>query len=125
MDLDLVIELLGRYRVSLDMLAFRLHNIGTVNAQERDRIRKLMSSRIAVRPGRLNDLQAFNERRAPKPLLDRALKAFSAGRLGLRPLAVLLDVDLDRFVRSRPGSGRGTRPEWPTRCDRCARSGSV
>jgi transcriptional regulator with XRE-family HTH domain len=97
-DEALVAELLGRFRVSLDALAFRLHNVGVVNASGRDRVRAMSSARIALRPGRVDDLQAHNEQRAPSRLLGRAMEAFVAGVLGVRPLAALLDTDENELL---------------------------
>lgn len=97
-DEGLVADLLGRFRVSLDALAFRLHNVGLVNAAGRDQIRGMASTRIALRPGRAEDLQSHNERRAPSRLLKRAMAAFAAGDLGIRPLASLLDTDPDQLL---------------------------
>jgi Zn-dependent peptidase ImmA (M78 family)/DNA-binding XRE family transcriptional regulator len=97
-DEGLVAGLLGRFRVSLDALAFRLHNVGVVNASGRDRVRAMSSARIALRPGRVEDLQAHNEERAPNRLLARAMEAFVAGALGIRPLAALLDTDPNHLL---------------------------
>ncbi len=93
-----VAELLARYGVSLDALAFRLHNVGIVNAATRNRIRSMSSSGIALRSGRTSDLQARNDRRAPGSLLHRAVEAYVAGRLSIRPLATLLRVDPDQLL---------------------------
>jgi Zn-dependent peptidase ImmA (M78 family) len=97
-DEDLIARLLGRFRVSLDALAFRMHNVGAVDASGRDRIRAMASARIALRPGRVDDLQARNDRRAPGRLLARAMEAFAAGDLGVRQLAMLLDTDPERLL---------------------------
>jgi Zn-dependent peptidase ImmA (M78 family)/transcriptional regulator with XRE-family HTH domain len=97
-DESLVAELLGRFRVSLDALAFRLHNVGVIKASGRDRVRAMSSGRIALRPGRVEDLQVHNERRAPSRLLARAMEAYVAGDLGVRPLAALLDTDPDQLL---------------------------
>lgn len=97
-DQDLVVELLDRFRVSLDTLAFRLHNVGIVDARGRDRVRAMASARIAARPGRLEDLQARNDQRVPGRLLARAMKAFAAGDLSIRPLATLLDTDEQQLL---------------------------
>ena len=109
-DETLVVHLLGRFRVSLDALAFRLHNVGAVNAHGRDRIRAMSSARIALRPGRANDLQARNERRAPGGLLARAMEAFAVGELGIRPLASLLDTDPDRLLEELSPPRFATQP---------------
>lgn len=94
----LIVHLLGRFRVSQDALAFRMHNVGVIDAAGRNRIRGMSSTRIALRPGRADDLQARNERRAPGILLARAMDAFAAGALGIRPLATLLDTDPSRLL---------------------------
>jgi transcriptional regulator with XRE-family HTH domain len=106
-----IADLLGRLRVSLDTLAFRLHNLGIVNADGRDRVRAMSSARIALRPGRTADLQARNERRAPGLLLRRAVSAFVVGDLGVRPLATLLAVDPNDLLAelTPPARGRRTR----------------
>ena len=79
------------------MLAYGLHNVGIVSTGDRDHIRAMNSARIAVRPGRSDELQARNERRAPARLLDRALNAFAVGHLGIQPLARLFNVDPDQL----------------------------
>jgi Zn-dependent peptidase ImmA (M78 family) len=98
LDEDLVSDLLGRFRVSLDALAYRLQNVGLVRPEERDRIRRLASARIANRPGRADDLKARNERRMPGRLLDRAFRAFSAGDLGIEPLARLVGAEPEQLL---------------------------
>jgi hypothetical protein len=75
-----------------------MHNVGAVDASGRDRIRAMSSARIALRPGRVDDLQARNDRRAPGRLLARAMDAFAAGDLGVRQLAMLLDTDPERLL---------------------------
>lgn len=94
-----IASLLGRYRVSLDALAFRLHNIGAVNAEGRDKIRAMSSSAIYLRSGRASDLQARNERRRPLPLVRRSIRAYVKGRIGVRPLADLLEVDAKDLLK--------------------------
>ncbi|MET8084130.1 XRE family transcriptional regulator [Micromonospora sp. NPDC005237] len=91
-DEGAVAELLGTYGVSLDALAFRLHNIGIVNAEGRDRMRRMSSGRIALRSGRTSDLQARGDRRAPGNLLYRAIQGYVQGKISVRPLASLLRV---------------------------------
>lgn len=93
-----VADLLATYGVSLDALAFRLHNVGITNAATRDRIRSMSSSGIALRAGRTTDLQARNDRRVPGNLLHRAVEAYVSGRLSIRPLAALLKTDPDQLL---------------------------
>ncbi|MEU0794810.1 ImmA/IrrE family metallo-endopeptidase [Amycolatopsis sp. NPDC005961] len=91
-DEDLIADLLGRYRVSLEALTYRLHNIGAINAAERDRIARMSSSTIALRSGRAADLQARNDRRFPELLLMRAIHAYTEARISIRPIAKIAQV---------------------------------
>lgn len=93
-----VADLLARYRVSLDALAFRLHNTGIVDATGRDRIRRMSSAQISLRSGRASDLQARRLHRRPGGLLDRAIRAYSQGRISIRPIADLLGVHPDTLL---------------------------
>jgi len=95
---ETVATLLGRFGVSLDALAFRLHNVGMVDGAGRDRIRSMSSNRIAMRSGRAADLQARGDRRTPGNLLKRAIEAYIQGKISVRPLAALLDVDPDALL---------------------------
>ncbi|WP_281356420.1 helix-turn-helix domain-containing protein [Acrocarpospora macrocephala] len=88
-----VADLLTRYAVSLDALAYRLHNRDLISAETRDRIRSMSSSQISLRQGRSTDLQTRNYRRAPGNLLFRTMEAYVAGQISIRPLSTLLDVD--------------------------------
>lgn len=93
-----VIRLLSRFGVSRDALAIRLHSLRLIGDPDRDRIRRMNSSRITSRPGRAADLQARDRTRAPGNLLERATAAYAAGDLGIRPLARLLGKDPDRLL---------------------------
>jgi Zn-dependent peptidase ImmA (M78 family)/transcriptional regulator with XRE-family HTH domain len=95
---QLIADLLARYRVSLDALAFRLHNLGIINAIERDAVRRMSSARIALRQGRANDLQARHDRRWPEGLLRRAVEAYVKGQISIRPIAQLINVDPDALL---------------------------
>jgi Zn-dependent peptidase ImmA (M78 family)/transcriptional regulator with XRE-family HTH domain len=97
-DEELVADLLGRFRVSLEALAFRLHNANLINASTRDRIRAMSSTRIALRGGRADDLQARNDSRSPDGLLRRAVIAYAEGSISVRPLAELLEIDEDLLL---------------------------
>ncbi|HEU5418941.1 MAG TPA: ImmA/IrrE family metallo-endopeptidase [Streptosporangiaceae bacterium] len=90
---QLIADLLGRYRVSLDALAFRLHDTGIITAAQREEIRRMSSARIAMRHGRTADLQARRGRRWPDGLLSRALEAYARAEISIRPIAQLLEVD--------------------------------
>ena len=103
---EIVAGLLGRFGVSLDALAFRLHNVGVVQAAGRDRIRSMSSSRIALRSGRASDLQARGDQRAPGNLLGRAIEAYVQGKISVRPLATLLSTDPEQLLTELKPPGR-------------------
>jgi transcriptional regulator with XRE-family HTH domain len=92
---ELVIGLLGKYGVSLDALAFRLHNLQLVNANGRDRIRAMWPQLSAQRTAAAQERQG---RRFPVRLLRRALDAYVRGELGVRPLSALLEIEPDEFL---------------------------
>jgi Zn-dependent peptidase ImmA (M78 family) len=117
-----VADLLARYRVSLDALAFRLHNTHIVNAAGRDAVRGMSSAKIALRQGRTADLQARGYRRLPGGLLDRAIEAYSKGLISIRPIASLMGVHPDellvelapsRLASEGPGSADAGRSDEP------------
>ena len=95
---QLVADLLGRYRVSLDALAFRLYNAEVIDAADRDTVRRMSSVRISLRRGRATDLQARGDRRWPGGLLDRAVQAYVKGLISIRPIAELVGVDPDTLL---------------------------
>ncbi len=102
-----VADLLGRFGVSRDALAIQLYKQHLVKGPERDQIREIASSRITSHPGRVMDLQAQGRTRLPGNLLKRALDAYDAGDLGIRPLANLLGKDPNRLLDEMAPSRRG------------------
>lgn len=90
---DVIGYLLGRFRVSLDALAFRLHNTGIVGYRDRDRIRSMSSRAIALRTGRVAELQSRQDRRLPRRLVGNLVEAYVRGQVGVRPFAALLEVE--------------------------------
>lgn len=92
-DEAIIADLRDRYQVSLQALAFRLHNLKLINAAGRDRI-------LAMPPARqtLLALQGRLEKRAPGSLLARAAGAYLKGAVGIRPLAALLDTPEDTLL---------------------------
>lgn len=94
-DTEAVADLLEAYGVSLDALAFRLHNVGSVNADGRDRIRDMWRNMSRVRSEATAERQAA---RVPGELTRRAIDAYVHGRLGVRPLAALMRLDPDEFL---------------------------
>ena len=114
---QLIADLLARYRVSLDALAFRLHNLNIINAAERDTVRRMSSVRVALRQGRASDLQARHDWRWPGGLLRRAVEAYVKGQISIRPIAQLVNVDPDALLEelapprlSPPGFTAAGRP---------------
>jgi transcriptional regulator with XRE-family HTH domain len=95
---QLVADLLSRYRVSLDALAFRLHNVGLINAGGRDAVRRMSSARIGLRLGRTTDLQARRDRRLPEGVLDRAVEAYVRGQISIRPIATFMQMDAETLL---------------------------
>jgi|ERR1017187_1051603 Zn-dependent peptidase ImmA (M78 family)/lambda repressor-like predicted transcriptional regulator len=95
---QLIADLLARFRVSLDALAFRLHNLNIIDAAGRDTVRRMSSARIALRQGRASDLQARHEWRWPGGLLRRAVEAYVNGQISIRPIAQLVNVDPDTLL---------------------------
>ena len=92
---SVVEELLGTFEVSLDALAFRLHNVGVVNAAGRDVVRDMWRN-ISVT--RSEDASQREGRYLPVRLVRQAVGEYVAGQLGVRPLAALFDVDADEFL---------------------------
>jgi Zn-dependent peptidase ImmA (M78 family)/DNA-binding XRE family transcriptional regulator len=88
-----IADLLSRYRVSLDALAFRLHNVGILTASQREDVRRMSSARISLRQGRAADLQARRDRRWPSGLLSRAVEAYEKGKISIRPISGLIGID--------------------------------
>jgi Zn-dependent peptidase ImmA (M78 family) len=95
---EVVANLLTRYGVSLDSLAFRLNNIGLIDAPTRERIRSMASVRIALRGRRTADLQARNDRRLPGGLLYRAVEAYLGGKISVRPVAGLVGISPEQLL---------------------------
>jgi Zn-dependent peptidase ImmA (M78 family)/lambda repressor-like predicted transcriptional regulator len=114
---EIVAALLGRFGVSLDALAFRLHNIGVVDAVGRDRVRSMSSNRIVLRNGRASDLQARGDRRVPGNLLQRTIEAYTQAKISIRPLATLLSVPAEKLLaelspaRTYPSAGEADPKE--------------
>ena len=94
----LIADLLSRYRVSLDALAFRLNNAGIIDAATRDAVWRMASARIGLRRGRAADLQARRERRLPQGVLSRAVEAYVKRRISIRPVASLIQIDADALL---------------------------
>jgi Zn-dependent peptidase ImmA (M78 family) len=95
---DVIGYLLGRFRVSLDALAFRLHNTGIVDYRDRDRIRSMSSRAILLRTGRVAELQSRQDRRLPRRFVGNLVEAYVRGQVGVRPFAALLEVEPESLL---------------------------
>ena len=95
-NIELVADLLAEFGVSLDALAFRLHNLGLVNAPGRDDIRAMWPAMSAQRTQAAQERQG---RRFPARLLTQAIEAYVIGELGVRPLSALLQIEPDEFLK--------------------------
>jgi Zn-dependent peptidase ImmA (M78 family) len=95
-------RMLIRYKVSLEALAFRLHNVGLVNAAGRDRILALSARKLALLSGRsaeyYRQLQDHGHRRLPSGLVTRALEAYQHGDLDVAVLTRLTGIDAAALV---------------------------
>jgi Zn-dependent peptidase ImmA (M78 family)/transcriptional regulator with XRE-family HTH domain len=92
----LVGEMLVRYKVSLDALAWRLYNVGLVDTVGRERVRQLSARKLVLLAGHAAEyqrqLQDHGLRRLPTGLVQRALDAFNRGDVGVRVLARLTKI---------------------------------
>jgi Zn-dependent peptidase ImmA (M78 family) len=96
-------EMLVRYKVSLDALAWRLYNVRLVDAAGRERIRRMSSRKLALLAGHAGEyqrqLQDQGVRRLPAGLLQRAFDAYNRGDIGVRVLARLAKVPAESLVK--------------------------
>jgi Zn-dependent peptidase ImmA (M78 family)/transcriptional regulator with XRE-family HTH domain len=98
--------LLG-FGVSYETLIYRLHNLGIINAEGRDRLRSTRWASLIkhvdneeIARGLLAARGARPERRPPTLLATRCLHGALDGIIGAGPLARLLDVDVDDMIES-------------------------
>jgi Zn-dependent peptidase ImmA (M78 family) len=88
--------MLLKYKVSVDALAFRLHNVRLVDEAGRDRVRDMSARKLALLAGHIAEyqrqLQDFGARRFPTGLLSRTLEAYSSGKVSIRILARLVGI---------------------------------
>ena len=100
-------RMLVGFGVSYETLIYRLHNLGVINAEGRDRLRRIRwvsliehldndeTARVL-----LAARGARPERRPPTLLANRCLHAALDGTVGAGPLARLLDVDIDDMIEA-------------------------
>ena len=100
-------RMLVGFGVSYETLVYRLHNLGVINAEGRDHLRRI---RWASLIGHLDDEEiarkllaargARPERRPPVLLASRCLHGALDGTVGAGPLARLLDADVDDMIEA-------------------------
>jgi Zn-dependent peptidase ImmA (M78 family) len=94
-----VSAMLLKYKVSMDALAFRLHNVHLVDEAGRDRVRDMSVRKLALLAGHIAEyqrqLQDVGARRFPAGLLSRTLEAYNSGKVSVRILARLVDIPAD------------------------------
>lgn len=93
---DLVSRLLDTFHISLDALAFRVHNLGLVNAAGRDSIRSMypIVSLLRNQGNRQSEGSWL-----PGQLTTDVIDAYAGGRIGVRWLANLVRLDPDELLR--------------------------
>jgi Zn-dependent peptidase ImmA (M78 family)/transcriptional regulator with XRE-family HTH domain len=89
-------EMLAKYKVSLDALAWQLYSVRLVDKAGRERVRQLSARKLSLLAGHAAEyqrqLQDHGQRRLPSGLLRRAIEAYNKGGIGVRVLARLAEV---------------------------------
>jgi Zn-dependent peptidase ImmA (M78 family) len=106
-------EIVGRYRVSPDAMAWRLKSLGLVDTKRRAELGAVPIQQAALRGGWTQEYRELTRTqgrpRPPLVLADRAVDAFVRGKISARPVAALLGVDsatlLDWHASMRPTPG--------------------
>ena len=100
-------RMLLRFGVSYETLVYRLHNLQIINADGRDRLRRIRWASLVehieddeIARSLLAARGARPERRPPALLAARCLHGALDGTVGAGPLARLLDVDVDDMIEA-------------------------
>ena len=100
-------RMLVGFGVSYETLIYRLHNLGIINAEGRDRLRKTRWASLIeyvdndeIARNLLAARGARPERRPPTLLATRCLQGALDGIVGAGPLARLLDLDVDDMIEA-------------------------
>ena len=100
-------RMIAGFGVSYETLIYRLHNLGIINAEGRDRLRGIRWASLINHLDNdeiARDLLAARgtrpERRPPTLLATRCLHGALEGVVGAGPLARLLDVDVDDMIEA-------------------------
>ncbi|MFG2191331.1 helix-turn-helix domain-containing protein [Streptomyces sp. NPDC048639] len=114
---DAFARLVTRYRVSPSAMAARLRALGLIDDACRGRLRRLTTTDCHERAGAIDACMAqaagSNTPLPPVRLVNGLFTAYRAGETTLRPLAALLDSDVDdvRILLSANGSEGGSEAE--------------
>ena len=108
-------RMLMGFGVSYETLIYRLHNLGIINAEGRDRLRRVRWASLIdhldndeLARGLLAARGARPERRPPTLLTIRCMHGALDGTVGAGPLARLLDVDVDDMIETLNSTGPET-----------------
>ncbi len=108
-------RMLVNFGVSYETLIYRLHNLGIINAEGRDRLRRIRWASLIenldnddLARSLLAARGAKPERRPPTLLTIRCMHGALDGTVGAGPLARLLDVDVDDMIETLNSTGPET-----------------
>ena len=109
---DCLARMLLRFGVSYETLIYRLHNLGIINADGRNRLRRIRWAGLVnyldsdeITRSLLAARGARPERRPPTLLTTRCLNGALDGTVGAGPLARLLDVEVDDMIEALNSTG--------------------
>lgn len=98
-------RMLLRFEVSYESLVYRLHNLKVINAHGRDQLQSAGWSGLVHALGDtdlsrtlLSARGTRPERRPPSLLTERCWRGVLAGHVGVRPLAGLLNMEVDDLI---------------------------
>jgi Zn-dependent peptidase ImmA (M78 family) len=104
-------QMVGRYRVSPDAMAWRLRSLGLVDARERARLGAMPIQQAALRGDWTEDYRDLTRRqsltRPPFALAGYAVDAFVSGDISARPVADLLQLESSTLLEWHARSGLG------------------
>ena len=109
---DCLARMVLRFGVSYETLVYRLHNLRIINAEGRDRLRRIRWASLIehvddreIARSLLAARGARPERRPPTLLTTRCLHGALDGTIGAGPLARLLDVAVDDMIEALNSTG--------------------
>lgn len=101
----------GNFGVSPSALAWRMLNVSLIDDTRRRELGAMSVWEAAEKGEWLDEnielVQEQTMTRAPSDLLDRAHRAYRAGKISARPLATILNIDPEEFLEGEDLSTRG------------------